>query len=100
MHLAVVEESPLWSLTARVVDHLGGGRTIEHGPWSPGECSMLLLRWFATGWLEFISLKYRQGGTYDQRNGRTGQKGVARSTCSLPRGPSKCPLTPSPRWSR
>jgi len=31
---------------------LGGGRTIEHGPWSPGECSMLLLRWFATGWLE------------------------------------------------
>ena len=52
MHLAVLEESPLWSLTARVVDRLGGGRTIEHGPWSPGECSILLLRWFTTGWLE------------------------------------------------
>jgi len=52
MYLAIIEESPLWSLAAGATDYLGGGQTIKHGPWSPDECSTLLLRWFATSWLE------------------------------------------------
>ncbi len=52
MHLLVVEESPLWSVPTGVTDHLGDGRTVSHGPWSAPECSALLGRWLAAGWLE------------------------------------------------
>jgi hypothetical protein len=55
MHAAVQEEASLYELPLGVVDRLGEGRTVVHGPWSPEECRSTLFPWLKAGWIELIA---------------------------------------------
>lgn len=52
----VREEAYLWEIGNEVSEHLGGGRTVVHGPWRTEDCRAVLLRWFDAGWLDCVAV--------------------------------------------
>jgi hypothetical protein len=50
MWLAVHEGGFLFEIPGGSVDHVPEG-LVRHGPWSPEDCSQVLLTWFDHGWI-------------------------------------------------
>ncbi len=55
MRILIAEEAFLWELTGQVTDYLGGCTSVVHGPWQPGDCRRVLLRWFDSGLIQCIA---------------------------------------------
>lgn len=45
---SALEEAPLWEVPLGCTDLVQGG-PVEHGPWLPGDCSDVLVRWLDEG---------------------------------------------------
>ena len=50
MHLAALEESPLYEIPRGSTDLIAGG-PIVHGPWPAASCAAVLNVWYAQGWI-------------------------------------------------
>lgn len=52
LRLSILEEAPLWEVPQGALDHVGSGRTVQHGPWRPSDCAEVLRAWLDGGLVE------------------------------------------------
>jgi hypothetical protein len=77
MHLAALEESPLWAIPLGSIDHARDG-LVTHGPWPAATCAAVLRIWHAAGWIELYHpiLPSQEAPTPADRAGRLADDGV------------------------